>query len=58
MENYTIGPEKHEEIVKDKAIGGLNNFAGKPSDLADQWSRSGRHIAIGSGKRRLSEAAI
>jgi len=58
ISDYTIEPEKHEETVKNRVIGGLNNDAQAMLDLADQWSRSDQHIAIDSGKWRSSEAAI
>jgi len=53
MADYTIRPEKHEEIVKNRAIGGLINNAQEPSDLADQRSKSDRHIVTRDGKQRL-----
>lgn len=58
MADYTISSEKHEEIVENRLIGGQRNNAQGPSDLADQWSRSDRHIAIGDGKQRKSDVII
>ena len=58
MAENTIAKEKQGEMVKIELNGGLNNDAQELSDLVDQWSRSDRHITIGDGKRRLSEASI
>ena len=50
MADYTIKQEKHTEIVETEPIGGQNNNAQEPSNLADQRSRSDWHIAIGGSK--------
>lgn len=53
MAENTIRSEKYEEIVENKPIGGQRNDAQELSDLVDQRSRSGRHIAISGGYQRL-----
>ena len=58
MAENTIAKEKQEEMVKTELNEGLNNNAQELLNLADQWSRSNRHIAIGEGYQRLSKAAI
>ena len=58
MADYTIGPEKHEEMAKNRVIEGVDSDAQQPSDLADQRSRSDRHITIGGGRQRILEPII
>lgn len=48
----TLSGEKNmKKQWKIEPIRGQKNDAQEPSNLADQWSRSDRHIAIDSGRR-------
>jgi len=58
MAENTIAQEKHGEMAKTDLIGGLSNIAQKPSDLADQQSRSNQHITVRGSRWSLSEAAL
>jgi len=58
MAENIIEQEKHVEMVKTEPIEVYRNNAHEPSDVADQRSRSNRHITIGGGKWVQSETAL
>ena len=59
--NYRItlsGGKAIKKTLKNKLIGGQQSNEKESSDLADQRSRSDQKIAIGGGRRRISEHVI
>lgn len=56
--DHTIEKEKQEEMAKNRVIRSQRNNAQELSNLANQRSRSDRHITIGVDRRSPLEAAL